>query len=67
MSERRIQADQPGACGLFEGLSRPHLARLLAASRVEEHPAGRVLVQRGQPGRNFFPVLAGRVNLVLFS
>ena len=67
MSKSRILADQPGTCGLFEGLSPPHLARLLAASRVERHPAGQVLVQRGQPGRHFFPVLAGQVNLVLFS
>ncbi|MGB5103744.1 MAG: Crp/Fnr family transcriptional regulator [Steroidobacteraceae bacterium] len=52
---------------LFAGLSPPQMQRLLASSHVDECEAGQLLIDRGQPAANFFIVLEGQVNLVLYS
>lgn len=52
---------------LFAGLSPPQMQRLLASSHVDECEAGQLLIDRGQPALNFFIVLEGQVNLVLYS
>ena len=52
---------------LFAGLSPQQLQRLLTVSHVDEHEAGHVLFDRGQPARHFFIVLEGQVNLILYS
>jgi len=52
---------------LFAGLSPPQMQRLLTVSHVDEYEAGHLLFDRGQPAQHFFVVLAGQVNLVLYS
>jgi CRP-like cAMP-binding protein len=52
---------------LFAGLSPPQLQRVLATSQVDEYEPGQLLFDRGQPAQHFFIVLAGQVNLVLYS
>ncbi len=52
---------------LFAGLAPPQLQRVLVASHVDPHRAGHVIFDRGQPATNFFIVLDGQVNLVLYS
>ncbi len=52
---------------LFAGLSPQQLQRLISVSHVEEYEAGHLLFDRGQPAQNFFIVLEGQVNLVLYS
>ena len=52
---------------LFAGLSPQQMQRLLTASHVDDHEAGQVLFDRGQPAQYFFIVLEGQVNLVLYS
>ena len=52
---------------LFAGLSPPQLERVMAASHVEHCAAGQVLFDRGQPAQNFYIVLEGQINLVLYS
>jgi len=52
---------------LFAGLAPPQLQRLLAASHIDECESGHLLFDRGQPAQNFFVVLDGQVNLVLYS
>jgi CRP-like cAMP-binding protein len=52
---------------LFAGLAPPQLQRLIAASHVDDFEAGQLLFDRGQPAQNFFVVLDGQVNLVLYS
>jgi CRP-like cAMP-binding protein len=43
------------------------MQRLLTASHVDDYEAGQVLFDRGQPAQDFFIVLDGQVNLVLYS
>jgi CRP-like cAMP-binding protein len=52
---------------LFAGLAPAQLERVLGASHVEQHRAGQVIFDRGQPALNFFIVVEGQVNLVLYS
>jgi CRP/FNR family transcriptional regulator, dissimilatory nitrate respiration regulator len=52
---------------LFAGLTPQQLQRVLAASHVDQHRAGQVIFDRGQPALNFFIVVEGQVNLVLYS
>ncbi len=52
---------------LFAGLAPEQLQRLLMASAIEEAEAGQVLFDRGQPARHFYIVIAGQVNLTLYS
>jgi len=52
---------------LFAGLAPQQMQRLLTVSHVDQHEAGHLLFDRGQPAQNFFIVLQGQVNLVLYS
>ena len=52
---------------LFAGLAPEQLQRLLLASAIEEAEAGQVLFDRGEPARHFDIVIAGQVNLTLYS
>jgi CRP/FNR family transcriptional regulator, dissimilatory nitrate respiration regulator len=52
---------------LFAGLSPQQLQRVIATSHVEQYQPGQLLFDRGQPAQYFFIVLAGQVNLVLYS
>ncbi len=52
---------------LFAGLAPEQLQRLLLASAIEEAEAGQVLFDRGAPARHFYIVIAGQVNLTLYS
>jgi CRP-like cAMP-binding protein len=52
---------------LFAGLSPPQLQRVIETSHVEQYQAGQLLFDRGQPAQYFFIVIAGQVNLVLYS
>lgn len=48
---------------LFEGLSRPDLDNLLARARVEYHPAGSRIFEKGSPGRSMMAILRGSVRI----
>jgi CRP/FNR family transcriptional regulator, dissimilatory nitrate respiration regulator len=52
---------------LFAGLAPPQLQRVIATGHVEQFQPGQLLFDRGQPAQYFFIVLAGQVNLVLYS
>ena len=52
---------------LFAGLSPAQMQRLLTGSFVEDYESGHLLFDRGQPAQHFFIVIAGQVNLVLYS
>jgi CRP/FNR family transcriptional regulator, dissimilatory nitrate respiration regulator len=52
---------------LFAGLAPVQLQRVLSASHVDQYRAGHVIFDRGHPATNFFIVIEGQVNLVLYS
>jgi cAMP-binding proteins - catabolite gene activator and regulatory subunit of cAMP-dependent protein kinases len=52
---------------LFAGLNPVQLQRLFATAHIDDAEAGLVLFNRGQPAKNFFIVVEGQVNLVLYS
>ena len=52
---------------LFAGMSPAQMQRLLASSHVDDCESGQLLFDRGQPAQNFFIVLDGQVNLVIYS
>ena len=49
---------------LFEGLSKPELRHVSAITTRLDLPAGRVLIRQGAPGREFFVVIDGEVQVV---
>lgn len=52
---------------LFAGLAPPQMQRLLAVAHITECEAGHLLFDRGQPASEFFVVIDGQINLVLYS
>ena len=52
---------------LLAGLTPQQLQRLLAVSQMESYEAGQLLFHREQPAQNFFILIEGQVNLVLYS
>ena len=49
---------------LFEGLSKPELRHVSAITTRLDLPAGRVLIRQGAPGREFFVMIDGEVQVV---
>ena len=49
---------------LFEGLSRKDLVQLARLTEEVEVPAGKVLCEEGEPGREFFVLVEGEVDVI---
>jgi CRP/FNR family transcriptional regulator, cyclic AMP receptor protein len=55
--------DLLGTLSLFTGLSRRELQKIAGRCTLLERPAGRVLCEEGQPGRECFVIVDGEVTV----
>jgi CRP-like cAMP-binding protein len=53
----------PETVAFFEDIDPGHRARILDGFRAEEHPAGAVLFEQGQPADRLYLLLSGRVEI----
>lgn len=49
----------------FSGLSPQWLSVLLSSGQTEEHPAGKVILEQGGPGKEFYVILGGTVWVIV--
>jgi CRP/FNR family transcriptional regulator, cyclic AMP receptor protein len=64
MPKRPPKVDLIGRVPLFDGLPRTHLDRLVALTEEITYDAGRVIVEKGTPGRAFYVIVDGRAKVV---
>jgi CRP/FNR family cyclic AMP-dependent transcriptional regulator len=57
------KADALGRAPLFEGLSKSELAQLAKVTEDLEVGAGKVLCEEGKPGKEFFVIVEGEVEV----
>jgi cAMP-dependent protein kinase regulator len=61
--KERLLANILRASPIFGLIAEPQRATLADILRVEAHPAGRVLLEQGGPGKGFFLLLRGRCDV----